>query len=66
MEVVYTMLVLSRKVGESIEIGPNTRVTVLSVRGGQVKIGIDAPENVKIRRVEGLTNSETKNEGKQD
>ncbi len=44
------MLVLSRNIGESIRIGDGIRVTVLSSRGKQVKIGIDAPEDFKITR----------------
>lgn len=46
------MLVLSRKVGERIVIGPNIIVTVLEVRGGGVKLGCVAPANVPIHREE--------------
>jgi carbon storage regulator len=46
------MLVLSRKVGQSIQIGDEIRVTVTQVRGGRIRIGIDAPEAVSIRRSE--------------
>ncbi|AMW31935.1 carbon storage regulator, CsrA [Fervidobacterium changbaicum] len=46
------MLVLSRKVGESIIIGDNIQVKVLKVEGGAVKIGIIAPANVRIYREE--------------
>lgn len=46
------MLVLSRKVEESIKIGPNTYVKILGVKGGLVKIGITAPRDVKVLRTE--------------
>lgn len=46
------MLVLSRKVGESIIIGDNIEVKVLKIDGGIVKIGIVAPPNVKVYRQE--------------
>lgn len=46
------MLVLTRKQNESIKIGDNVEVTVLSVQGGRVKIGIKAPADVTVRRRE--------------
>jgi len=46
------MLILSRRPGESLRIGDDVTITVLGVRGGQVKIGIDAPKSVKIVREE--------------
>ncbi len=46
------MLVLTRKVGERIQIGPNVVVTVTEVAGGQVRLGIDAPKEVAIVRGE--------------
>lgn len=46
------MLVLTRKRDESIIIGDNVRVTVVDVRGDQVKIGIDAPRSVPVHREE--------------
>lgn len=46
------MLILHRKKQESILIGDNIRVTVLDLRNGRARIGIDAPENVKIDREE--------------
>jgi carbon storage regulator len=46
------MLVLTRRPGEQIVIGNNIRVTVVSVGPGRVKIGIEAPENVRIDRSE--------------
>lgn len=46
------MLVLTRNVGESICIGNDIKVTVLKVVGTQVKIGIDAPQQVEVHREE--------------
>ena len=46
------MLVLTRKPGERLVIGGNIVVTVVSVRGGHVRIGIEAPRDVPIRREE--------------
>ena len=46
------MLILSRREGETIVIDGNIRVTVLEVRGDQVRIGIEAPRNVSVHRQE--------------
>ncbi len=46
------MLVLSRKLDTAIRIGPNIEVKVLSIRNRQVKLGIEAPSNVRIWRYE--------------
>src|SRR5262249_13771655 len=46
------MLVLTRKLGEMIRIGDQIKVTVLEVRSGQVKLGIDAPTEGKVHREE--------------
>ncbi|MFK7898682.1 MAG: carbon storage regulator CsrA [Myxococcota bacterium] len=46
------MLVLTRRHGESVRIGPDVRVTVVSSTSGQVRIAIDAPEEVGILREE--------------
>jgi len=46
------MLVLSRKVDEQIIIGDNIRVTVVSIRGNQVRLGFEAPSAVPIFREE--------------
>lgn len=50
------MLVLSRKTNESIRVGDNIEVTVVSVRGNRVKLAISAPKDVRIKRSE-LTSS---------
>lgn len=49
------MLVLSRRVGDSIVIGDDVVVTVLEIRGDVVRIGVDAPREVAVRRQELLT-----------
>jgi carbon storage regulator len=46
------MLVLSRKVGESIVISETIRVTVLQAKNGRIRLGIDAPPEVKVLREE--------------
>jgi carbon storage regulator len=46
------MLILTRKVGETIRIGESVTVRVLEVRGGQVRLGLDAPSDVRILREE--------------
>ena len=48
------MLVLTRRVNERIVIGDNVVVTVLEVRGEQVRLGIEAPRDVKVFREEVL------------
>ena len=48
------MLVLSRRVGEEIVIGGNIRVTVVSVEGGKVRLGVTAPASVPVHRKEVL------------
>jgi len=48
------MLILTRKKGEAIAIGDNIQVQVLNVKGGQVRIGIDAPREVRVNREECL------------
>ncbi|MCX6827319.1 MAG: carbon storage regulator CsrA, partial [candidate division Zixibacteria bacterium] len=46
------MLILTRKLGESITIGDEIKVTILGVFGRQVRIGIDAPAKVVVHREE--------------
>lgn len=55
------MLVLSRRVGESIVIGDDVTVTVLEVRGDVVRLGIDAPRSVTVHREELLRELEETN-----
>ena len=46
------MLILTRRVGETLMIGDNVTVTVLAVKGNQVRIGINAPKDVAVHREE--------------
>ena len=46
------MLLLTRRVGEKLIIGDDVTVTVLGVKGNQVRIGIEAPRNVSVNREE--------------
>ena len=46
------MLVLTRRRGEGVTIGPDIRVIVLGVKGGQVRLGIEAPHTVEVHRDE--------------
>ena len=46
------MLVLSRRADESLFIGDDINITVLDIRGGQVRIGITAPDSIKVHREE--------------
>ena len=46
------MLILTRRVGESLMIGDEVNVTVLGIRGNQVRIGVDAPKHVAVHREE--------------
>ena len=46
------MLILTRRVGEAVKIGDEVTVTILGVKGSQVRIGIDAPKTVSVHREE--------------
>ncbi len=46
------MLVLSRRLDESIQLGPDVKVTVVSIKNGAVKLGIETPDGVQVLRTE--------------
>ena len=46
------MLILTRKVGESLLIGDDVSITILNVRGNKVKIGVKAPKEISVHREE--------------
>lgn len=46
------MLILTRRIGESVVIGDKISVTVLGVKGNQVRLGVDAPRDVSVHREE--------------
>jgi carbon storage regulator len=55
------VLVLTRKLGESIVIGNNVRVTILEMQGKQIRLGIDAPTEVPVHRGEVYERIEAEN-----
>ena len=46
------MLILTRRIGEVLRVGDDVSITVLGIKGNQVRIGIDAPKDVSVHREE--------------
>ena len=46
------MLILTRRVGESLRIGDDVSITVLGIKGSQVRIGVSAPKTISVHREE--------------
>jgi carbon storage regulator len=46
------MLILTRRIGETLMVGDNVSITVLGVKGNQVRIGVNAPKDVSVHREE--------------
>jgi carbon storage regulator len=44
------MLILSRRVGESVKIGDDVSITVLRIKGNQVRLGVNAPRSIAVQR----------------
>lgn len=57
------MLILARRPGESIFLGENIRITILSMQGKQVKIGLDIPPETTVYREEIYTRAVEENKG---
>ena len=56
------MLVLTHKEGEVLEIGPDVRVYIKRVKGNWVRLGIDAPKGVTLKRVRASSEEQRENE----
>ncbi len=60
------MLVLTRRVGETLMIGDNIKLTVVGLKSGQVRLGIEAPKEVQIQREELLIKEKEAQDVQQD
>ena len=55
------MLILSRRPGESVHLGDDIKITILSVKGQQIKLGLDVPEHMPVYREEIYLKVQTQN-----
>ncbi|MCV2499861.1 MAG: carbon storage regulator CsrA [Candidatus Lightella neohaematopini] len=55
------MLILTRRVGETLIINDNITVTILNIKGNQIRIGINAPKEISVHRKEVYQRLKTKN-----
>jgi len=46
------MLILTRRIGETLMVGDEVAITVLGIKGNQIRLGVDAPKNVSVHREE--------------
>jgi len=60
------MLILTRRVGETLMIGDDVTVTVLGVKGNQIRIGVNAPREVAVHREEIYDRIQAENEAKKN
>ena len=60
------MLILTRRIGETLMVGDEVKVTVLGVKGNQVRLGVDAPRDVAVHREEIYERIQKEQEGGND
>ena len=60
------MLILTRRIGETLIIGDDVNITVLGVKGNQVRLGINAPKDVSVHREEIYLRIQQEKEGSSD
>ena len=56
------MLILTRRVGEALMVGDDTKIVVLGVKGSQIRLGINAPKDIVVHREEIFDKINTKDE----